>query len=374
MLTGLSTPIGKYLMFDFFSGAGGLSLGLKEAGFEPRFAFDNDRHACETYELNLGGHIYQGEASSLSPEVIWNKTGLKKGDITLVCGGPPCQGFSVQRRGQRVDDRNDLVAMFALLAVEIAPSVILMENVPGLFGNRGAEHLKTVTRILVQNGYEFAIDILDAANFGVPQHRNRAFVVAWQPDRVDGFIFPKPTHSKGEWISVRKAISDLPEPPGDFTEHPKFANHTRVRMSALNTERIAHVPPGGGRSDIPDHLQLRCHKNDNGHRHLDVYGRLEWSKPSATITAMFDNFTRGRFAHPEQNRSITGREGARIQSFSDSFKFCGPKKDVARQIGNAVPPLLARRLGEAIISMLESDRADRFLIKQIKLPYNVKAG
>ena len=187
----------------------------------------------------------------------------------------------------------------------------------------------------------------------MPQHRLRAFLVAWRKDRLPLFEFPKPTHDANTWLTVRSAIGDLPEPPNDFKEHPAYPNHTRVRISQLNELRISHVPEGGGRKDIPVELQLDCHKNDNGHRHLDVYGRMSWSNPSPTITAMFDNFTRGCFAHPSSDRSITGREGARLQSFPDDFRFLGGKKDVARQIGNAVPPRLARHLGEAILAAVE---------------------
>ncbi len=137
------------------------------------------------------------------------------------------------------------------------------------------------------------------------------------------------------------------------SEHPLYANHVRVRISELNIKRIAHVPPGGGRADLPTDLQLRCHLNANRHRHLDVFGRIWWDRPGPTVTAMFDNFTRGRFAHPEHDRSITAREGARLQSFPDTFRFYGPKKDVARQIGNAVPPLLAKAVGGALMSVLK---------------------
>ena len=129
-----------------------------------------------------------------------------------------------------------------------------------------------------------------------------------------------------------------------------------MAISDRNLERISYVPEGGGRLDVPSHLQLPCHKASNGHRHLDVYGRLWWNRPSGTLTAMFDNFTRGRFAHPEDNRNITSREGARLQSFPDSFRFLGPKKDVAKQIGNAVPPRLGQAVGEALVQALSDER------------------
>ena len=146
----------------------------------------------------------------------------------------------------------------------------------------------------------------------------------------------------------RDALAGLPPPLADFTEHPQYHNHLRVKMSERNIERIRFVPEGGGRLDIPEELQLNCHRGA-AHRHLDVFGRMRWDEPGPTITAMFDNFTRGRFAHPSEDRSITGREGARLQSFPDWFKFKGPKKDVARQIGNAVPPQLAEALGRELI-------------------------
>jgi DNA (cytosine-5)-methyltransferase 1 len=209
-----------------------------------------------------------------------------------------------------------------------------------------------VTRVVQNAGYSVTTAVLDAVRFGVPQHRQRAFLVAIRDDVCTCFEFPPGNRDPSEWRTVRNAFANLPEPPADYTSHPNFANHTRIKVTAANVERISHVPAGGGRRDIPEHLQLPCHRNDKGHRHLDVYGRMLWDSPAPTITAMFDNFSRGRFAHPTENRSITGREGARLQSFPDTFVFVGGKKDVARQIGNAVPPLLAKSVGEAIKTCL----------------------
>jgi DNA (cytosine-5)-methyltransferase 1 len=156
---------------------------------------------------------------------------------------------------------------------------------------------------------------------------------------------------------VREAISDLPSPPSDGALHAEIANHAReARLSALNLERLQHIPPGGGRENLPEHLQLPCHKNNPTHRHTDVYGRLEWDRPSGTITARFDSFTRGRFAHPVEHRSLTLREGARLQTFPDDFHFEGNREEVARQIGNAVPPLLAEALGKALMQTVPNAR------------------
>lgn len=337
---------------DLFCGAGGLSLGLKDAGFTPVFAADSDQYACATYKANLGEHVWKCSVPDISASSICRETGLAAGQFAVVCGGPPCQGFSIQRRGERADSRNSLIIDFARVAVELRPAFILIENVPTLLGARGKAELTSAIEIMSAADYEYETRVLDAADYGVPQHRRRAFVVAWRSEDVPGFDFPKASHNERNYQTVADALRGVPEPLGSFAKHPDFHNHIKVKISPINEERISYIPPGGGRTDLPERLQLPCHKNANGHRHLDVFGRMEWDKPAPTITAMFDNFTRGRFAHPDHNRCITGREGARLQSFPDAFEFRGPKKDVARQIGNAVPPLLARKLGDAIIAAL----------------------
>lgn len=328
---------------DCFAGAGGLSLGLRLAGLRQLYAFDADRLACETHALNLPGTVEWTTIERLDPATLRAEHGVPD----VVVGGPPCQGFSTQRRGEAHDVRNDLVERFWAFALDLGPAVIVMENVPGVLGERGREHLRRVLARVDERSYEVAHSIVEASRVGVPQRRRRALVVAWDPRRVKPFDFA-PLLVPGPARTVRDAIADLPSPRADYGPHPDVANHARVRMSVRNLERISHVPEGGGRLDVPAGLQLPCHR-DSTHRHLDVYGRLRWDEPAGTITAMFDNFTRGRFAHPAEDRNITNREGARLQSFPDSFVFVGPKKDVARQIGNAVPPLLGKAVGEQVL-------------------------
>jgi DNA (cytosine-5)-methyltransferase 1 len=328
---------------DCFAGAGGLSLGLHLAGLRRLYAFDSDRLACETHALNLSGAVECTTIERLDPAALRAEYGAPD----VVVGGPPCQGFSTQRRGETHDRRNDLVERFWTLALDLSPAVIVMENVPGVLGARGRDHMRRILAHVDSRSYDVAHSVVEVSRLGVPQRRRRALVVAWDPLRVKPFDF-SPLLLPGVVRTVRDAIADLPPPPADFGPHPDVANHARVRTSALNVERISHVPEGGGRLDVPAGLRLRCHR-DSTHRHLDVYGRLRWDEPSGTITAMFDNFTRGRFAHPAEDRNITNREGARLQSFPDSFVFVGPKKDVARQIGNAVPPLLGRAVGEQVL-------------------------
>lgn len=343
-----------YSLVDLFCGAGGMSLGFKQAGCEPVFAADWDQHACNTYRRNLGDHVHKLDLASISAPNLDAMIRPLAAEIDIVAGGPPCQGFSVQRRGNASDSRNDLVLRFGEFATHLRPKVIVMENVPTVLGSRGREHIKELFSLFEAGGYSTSSTILDASLFGVPQSRRRAFIVAVRSDVGAAFRFPAPDHLVVK--TVRDAIGDLPPPPEDNSEHPLFANHQRAAISPKNLERLSYVPEGGGRLDIPSHLQLPCHRNSNGHRHLDVFGRLRWDRPSGTITAMFDNFTRGRFGHPDQNRNITNREGARLQSFPDEFVFLGPKKDVARQIGNAVCPALAQTVAHSILQILAEQR------------------
>lgn len=342
---------------DLFCGAGGLSLGLKDAGFLVTAALDNDPVAVRTYRENLGQHVDCAPIEEISASDLLSKSGLVRGECMLLAGGPPCQGFSLQRRGDRDDPRNRLVLQFGRMVEEVRPQFFLMENVSGLLTKHGHAVLKEFGHRLEALDYTIHIHLVDAADYGVPQRRKRAFLIgelARNPGKP--FVFPDPTTAEMP-RTVRDAIGDLPSPPPDGKCHPEFANHFReARLSALNVERIRHVPPGGGREHLPRHLELECHKNNRSHRHMDVYGRLAWDEPSVTLTARFDSFTRGRFAHPEEHRSLTIREGARIQTFPDRFIFSGNREDQARQVGNAVPPLLARRIGEALLKVLARKR------------------
>ncbi len=232
---------------------------------------------------------------------------------------------------------------------ELRPRSFLIENVPAIRSVRGRHIIAEVEKKATDLGYDLHAAVLDAADYGVPQRRKRAILIGLP--KGSPYDWPSPV---GYVRTVKDAIGDLPSPPEDGRPHDTMPNHYReARMSSLNVERIQHVPPGGGREYLPPHLQLRCHAN--GHRHLDTYGRLAWDEPSVTITARFDSFTRGRFGHPVEDRSLTLREGARLQTFPDSFVFLGNREQGARLIGNAVPPLLAMKLGESIAKALRSN-------------------
>lgn len=347
---------GELIAIDLFCGAGGLSLGLKQAGFNVVTALDNDPVAVKTYVGVHGKHVACSSIEDVSAADLLSKAGIARGECVLLAGGPPCQGFSLQRRGERNDPRNSLVLEFLRMIEEIRPRFFLMENVGGLLSIHGKYFLRELSVRTARLDYVIHVELLNAVDFEVPQRRKRAFLIGERTSALNGhFQFPETT-VPGNPKTVRDAIGDLPSPPDDGRPHPDYANHFReTRLSPLNIERIRHVPQGGGRDHLPEHLELDCHKNNRSHRHKDVYGRLSWDEPSVTITARFDSFTRGRFAHPVEDRSLTIREGARIQTFPDEFVFEGNREDQARQVGNAVPPLLARHLGNAILSALQRD-------------------
>jgi len=338
----------KFRVVDLFCGAGGLSLGFRNAGFDLVLSADNDNDSIKTYQRNLGNHALRLDLSAGTTGSIGKLITESIGAVDVLIGGPPCQGFSIQRRGDTNDDRNDLLLRHVRIGISVGAKCIVFENVPTVLGPRGHKHVSAAITALEKAGYTVKSAILQAADYGVPQLRRRAFVVAIEKKLTNEFYFPYPTHTNATYRTVRDAIADLPEPAENCTPDLAIPNHQRRNISALNLERLSHVPEGGGRLDIPPRLRLACHSKDNGHRHLDVYGRMWWDKSAPTITAMFDNFTRGRFGHPTELRNITNREGARLQSFPDSFAFSGDQKSVARQIGNAVPPLLGEAVARAV--------------------------
>lgn len=349
----------KYTLIDGFSGAGGLLIGLLNAGYEAILSFDNDKTTIETQRINrryFNHKAIYADINKLLAEDILASNGLKRGDLFLFAGGPPCQGFSVQRIGQDNDERNNLIFSYVKMVDKLLPKFILMENVPGIQGNRGKSMLNQAISMLENLGYAISKKVLDAEDYGVPQRRRRVFVVGVRKNIYHKpFEFPDPTTPEGNRVTVRNAIGNLPEPPLDGTDHPKITHHRRDRLTPMNIRRIQALKPGQGREHLPDELLADCHKlsaNKIGHR--NVYGRMSWDSVAPTITARFDSFTRGLFGHPQQDRSVSLREGALLQTFPRDFNFSGSKVEIARQIGNAVPVKLAEIIGKQIISYYKS--------------------
>lgn len=340
----------EYTCIDSFCGAGGLGLGLQRAGFDIRLSFDIDNICIKTIKENEKFFSHSAVAADISDMLngrALELCKLKRGELFLLAGGPPCQGFSIQRRGSDIDSRNQLVFKYALLVEELYPKYFIMENVTGIAGKRGKTILEQLLDELKSIGYEVHINLLDAQDYGVPQRRKRYIIVGERTDMGIHFEYPKPT---GEHRTVKDVIGSLPEPPLDGSDYPGIPLHRRDKLSDINLKRIKALKQGQGRAFLPDELLADCHKIDSsiiGYR--NVYGRMEWNDVAPTITARFDSFTRGKFGHPEQDRSISLREGALLQTFPADFKFIGNKVDIARQIGNAVPPVLAEQIGRSII-------------------------
>lgn len=336
---------------ESFSGPGGMSLGLEAAGFTVVSAFDYDKATVNTYNHNFGEQCRQRDARDVTGDELLALSGLKSGDLDLFSGGPPCQGFSKQRRGAHLGDRrNDLVLEFARLVNELKPRAFLFENV-AIFGQkRGLAFIERMRSILDE--YRIYPNFFNSADYGLAQTRQRFMLVGIRLDIPFSFSTPLPTVFS--WRTVHDVIGDMPEPPEDFSDHPDFPNHAKTRVTLKNIERFKFVPQGGGWKDIPWEYRLDCHKVADTRKGgwPDVYGRLQWKGQCPTITGGFDSFTRGRFGHPEQHRALTPREAARLQGFPDHFFFTGNRHEVRHQIGNVVPPPLAEVVGGSIVRTL----------------------
>ena len=334
---------------ELFAGAGGLSLGLQQAGFDVRYACDIDPLAVETYNRNIAQHAEVMDVREMDGISLLQNLGLD--GIDLLSGGPPCQGFSKQKRGAHLalDERNSLVREYVRLIGEIRPKAFVFENVQIFGQKRGRDLIDHIDQSLTE--YDVHRYFVNSSDFGLAQKRDRFIMIGIRRE----LAAPRPVLVKARKVAtIRGAIGDLPPPPEDFTEHPTLANHIKCRITALNEERFRHVPQGGGWADIPAHLRLECHQGVDVSKGgwPDVYGRLEWTGQCPTVTAGFDSFTRGRYGHPEQHRSLTLREGARLQGFPDRFRFYGTRYDVRVQIGNAVPPPLGKAVGRAVAKAL----------------------
>ena len=350
-----AASVSPYKAVESFCGPGGMSLGLGWAGFDVRVAFDIDEPSVATHIDNLPGHCFAADVRNIEGAQLMEMCGVKAGELALFAGGPPCQGFSKQKRGAHLgDQRNDLVLDYIRLVEQIKPRFLLFENV-AIFGQlRGRHYFQEMQERLSE--YRLVPHFYNAANFGLPQTRERFVVVGQRRDQRGHFTIPKPTVRR--WRTVGEVIGELPEPPEDCKEHPELPNHHKTRITALNVERFSHVPQGGGWRDIPEHLRLPCHQgvDPTSGGWPDVYGRLRIDGQCPTITGGFDSFTRGRYGHPTQNRAITPREAARMQGFPDNYAFSGNRGDVRSQIGNVVPPPLAEAIGiEILRALLASD-------------------
>jgi DNA (cytosine-5)-methyltransferase 1 len=336
---------------DLFSGCGGLTLGLKQAGFRVIGAVELDPLAIETYKANHKRIVvWPQDIRTVSVTGMMRRLNLERGQLDLLAGCPPCQGFSTMAtlngHAAQDDPRNDLVLEFARFVRGLRPKALMMEDVPGLAKDKRTEQL---VADLEEMGYCCTQDVLDAADYGVPQRRRRFILLAGRGVKI---AFGRPARRRR---SVREALRRLGRRARRDPLHNMPEEHTAKVM-----EIIRLIPKdGGSRLDLGPAHQLACHRRCDGFK--DVYGRMEWDEVAPTITGGCCNPSKGRFLHPVRDRTITLREAALLQTFPSSYFFSlrRGKFSAAQMIGNALPPEFIKRHAKSIIRSLKKSSAGR---------------
>ncbi|MEZ2329681.1 DNA cytosine methyltransferase [Mesorhizobium sp. RCC_202] len=345
------TSVGQQLRaVDFFCGAGGMSLGLTQAGIRVLGGIDNSVDCKRTYEANVPGAKYiRRDITRLSAKELGKRLGIEPNDPNLVfCGCSPCQFWSKIRTDRSRSVRTAfLLKQFQKFLRAFRPGFVVVENVPGLYRRKDNAILRDFIAFLADEGYNFADGIVNANHYGVPQNRMRYLLIASRVKTVT--TLPAPSESGS--LNVRDFLglhNGFPSIAAGHRDQTKFL-HTTLGLSEKNLRRIQMTPPDGGdRSSWADdpNLQIDAYRGrDKIFR--DVYGRMSWSRPAPTITTRFTSLSNGRFGHPDEPRAISVREGATLQTFPKDYRFVSSSLEgLARQIGNAVPPALARHIGE----------------------------
>ena len=399
----------EFTSIDLFAGAGGLSEGLRQAGF--RCVFANEISAAHSLTLKNNHpetEVRTDDIRALDAAKIRKQLGLAKGELDLLAGGPPCQGFSVNAPVRSAtDERNHLFLDFLKFVEIFNPKVVLIENVPGMVSFEKGETISAILASLKKLGYEATVRVLFAAHYGVPQMRWRTIFLANRIGIDPTMMYPIPSrYAEGRAnfttkylgkslildpklltdlpknVTVGEALDDLPAiDNGGGADVMKYQlpaksvyqknlrknsrvlyNHTCAGLGPANLVRLPHIPPGGSWRDIPFDLLPEGMKRARRSDHTKRYGRLHPDGLGSTILTKCDPHW-GTYIHPEQERVISVREAARIQSFPDRFQFLGSLPDQYEQVGNAVPPLFAKAIGEAILAQI-SDRTSSLIEKQ----------
>ena len=350
----------QFQAVDIFSGGGGLTVGLKAAGVSVVSAVELDSHAYATYTANHPEvRAFKQDVKTILGDRL--KEHSHENQIDILAGCPPCQGFSsLTRKYKKQDPRNELICEMGRLVSEIRPRAIMMENVPGL-AQRGKPLLDQFLQNIEAMGYKTNYGVLQVADYGVPQFRRRFVLVAGLGFEIK---LPSPTHSQNglnglpQWISVQDAIGGMPEPQelSHIKERggPQAFNWHVVRtLSPENRARLRHALPGRSWQDIPEKIRPDCHKG--GYKGFsNVYGRMTWSDVSPTITGGCTTLSKGRFGHPERDRTISVREAALLQTFPANYIFDTPYMEhVCNIVGNALPCKFAEAIARECVGQLQ---------------------
>jgi DNA (cytosine-5)-methyltransferase 1 len=382
---------------DLFSGAGGASLGLVRAGWDLRLATDVDLACSLTHRANLPGELLTADLRDMDAAKVMSAADVSPGQLDLLFAGPPCQGFSII--GSRVvwDERNNLFREVLRLASELRPRCVVIENVPGLVTLAGGAYLHAILEGLSEIGYEAACAELLAAQYGAPQMRWRLIIIAWRRDLgiPAGYGFPLPTAGVSKigdllpnctippwqlegFVTTAEAIRDLPPvlageettryvgPPVSAYQKmmraglsDELSNHYAARLSPANLTRLASIEPGQDWRDLPYELLPSSMQRALRKDHTRRYRRMTWDGVPRSVITRFRDPKSGEYTHPEQNRTITIREAARLQGFPDSFVFEGPRSSQYDQVGNAVPTQLAQAIASEVRRCLDGQLGDR---------------
>ena len=362
---------GHRTAIDLFCGAGGLSEGFRQAGFRILAGNDIDPHAAETFAASHPEAAFlSGPIEDISADDILDATGLDSGELDCLIGGPPCQAFSVynHQRGMH-DKRSGLFHEYLRIVEGLLPKWVVMENVTGITSAGGGHAVKRIFSELAELGYDVDARILRAEEYGVPQERRRIFFLGNRCGLP--LSWPEPSHGPGlaPYVTVWDAIGDLPPlQNGEDARRPlpypaapatgyqtmlrensdNVTSHAAPRLAPINLERMKHIPEGGSWRDIPVELLPAGMKRARRCDHTKRYGRLRRNGLASTVLTKCDLHW-GAYIHPQQDRVLTVREAARLQSFPDRFAFAGPRTEQYVQVGNAVPPLLGLKVAEAIL-------------------------
>ncbi len=382
---------------DLFCGAGGASLGLVRAGWDLRLATDVDLACSLTHRANLPGELLTADLRTVGADEVMKAADISPGQLDLLFAGPPCQGFSII--GSRVlwDERNNLFKEVLRLASELRPRCIVIENVPGLVNLAGGAYLHAILEGLIAEGYEAACAELLAAQYGAPQMRWRLIIIGWRKDLgiPAGYGFPRPSVGTAEigdllpnctippwqlagFVTTAEAIGDLPPvaageevdhyvgpPMGPYQKamreglNGELSNHYAARLSAANLTRLARIKPGQDWRDLPRELLPSGMQRALRKDHTRRYRRMTWDGVPRAVITRFRDPKSGEYTHPEQDRTITIREAARLQGFPDGFVFHGPRTSQYEQVGNAVPSQLAEALASEIRRCLDGPLGER---------------
>ena len=340
---------GDIVLADFFSGCGGTSRGFADAGILPALAIDCEPDSAASFRRNFPeAVVIESDIRDVAADAVEDALRPFQDPVRLFAGCAPCQPFAGHRHSPSDrDSRSTLLIEFLRFVKALNPELIFVENVPGMQRPSASRGPFTEFVDEISKTHHVAHETIYSADYGVPQTRRRLVLVA---SRLGSIDMPEPTHGPSiarPHSTVREWIGALP-PIEAGDEDDAVSGHRAMRLSSLNLDRIRATPEGGDRRNWPKHLWPACHSGGFG-GHTDVYGRLSWDKPAPTLTTKCISYSNGRFGHPDQDRALSAREAAQLQTFPSDFQFVGSLSSQARQIGNAVPVVLAQHFGRHLM-------------------------